>query len=364
MPEGIQRHVSLDQYTTLHVGGVADFVAEVKNLAELTQALAFAQTHTTSSPLILGGGSNVLISDEGYRGLVIRMCSKGKVVVSETKDEILLTVQAGEPWDELVAYTVTQGWSGLENLSGIPGTVGASPVQNINAYGASVADTIVSVEVFDSIEGVIKNLSHAACQFGYRDSVFKQPAGKGLIVTSVTFRLSPEVSTNLSYRSSSQSIARYLADKQIEIPTLQNIREAILYARRNIGMLEGQFRSAGSFFKNTIVSDEEFAHIEHIVATHYVELGQKMSPWFWKLPSQQVKVSTAFLMECSPFNKETYGIKRFNDVVGLSPKHSLSIVTEPGATATDVVTFAEEIISAVKKIFAVTIEAEVNFISS
>lgn len=363
MPKGIRQQISLAPYTTLQIGGVADYLCEVKSLEELEAACRWAQ-QTDIPILILGGGSNMLISDEGFRGLVIHMQTKGLTITVESDTEIRVRVEAGESWDSFVAYSVMQGWSGLENLSGIPGTVGASPVQNINAYGASVADTIVSVEAFDTDRGVVKNVAHAECQFGYRDSVFKQSVGSSYIVTAVTFRLVTAESTNLSYRSSSQSIARYLEEKNILTPTLADIREAVLYARRNIGMLEGMFRSAGSFFKNTIVSAEEFSNISQIVSINFLELSEKMSPWYWLLPSGDVKVSTAFLMECSPFNKETYGIKRWNEVVGLSPRHSLSIVTEDGANTSDVQEFAQEIISAVKNIFKVTIEPEVIFISA
>lgn len=361
MPEGIIEKVSLAPYTTLHIGGVADYLCEVGSVEELEKVCQWAKQ--TSIPLmVLGGGSNVLISDEGFRGLVVQIKIKGVSVIEESDTEVHVRVGAGESWDSFVAYTVKQGWSGLENLSGIPGTVGASPVQNINAYGASVADSVVSVEVLDTNEGVIKNVSHAECQFGYRDSIFKQAVGASYIVTAVTFKLMPAASANLSYRSSSQSIARYLAEKNISNPTLTDIRAAILYARSNIGMLEGQFRSAGSFFKNTIVSKKDFEFIAQVVSIQFPELGEKMSPWHWELPTQEVKVSSAFLMECSPFNKETYGNKRWNGVVGLSPRHSLSLVTEKGATANDVRIFAEEIIFAVKNIFNVTLEAEVNFI--
>ena len=299
MPEGILKQIRLDQYTTLRVGGVAQYFVEVSHSDELVSVLGFAQQQTSVAPLILGGGSNVLIADDGYSGLVIRMSTRGVAVEATTDSTIRVTAQAGEPWDDFVAYTVSRGWSGLENLSGIPGTVGASPVQNINAYGASVADTITSVEVFDMKAGVKKTLSQKECRFGYRDSIFKHAEGKDYIVLSVTFHLQPAATINLSYRSSSQSIARYIADRQIEIPTVLDIRQAVLYARENIGMLEGQFRSAGSFFKNTIVSHKEFEKIDQIVSEQFSELGTKMSPWNWEFPSGDVKISSAFLMECS-----------------------------------------------------------------
>ena len=356
----IQRNVPLNQYTTLHVGGVAEYFASVTNQAELSEALRFA-TQSEVPVLILGGGSNVLISDEGFSGLVIKMEIRGISYVAGV-EETLVTAGAGESWDAVVAATVHEGLCGIQNLSGIPGTVGASPVQNINAYGASVADTIRTVEVYDPATNTLKILSNTECQFGYRDSLFKQKVGEHLIVTAVTFALTKESAINTSYASASQSIKKYLFEKNCTAPTVVDVRQAILHVRSNIGMLLGQFRSAGSFFKNTIVTSEEFISIEAIVKKDFVDISERLSPWHWPLDDGRVKIATAFLFECSPYNKNTYGNKRLNGVVGLSPKHSLSIVTEEGACAKDVALFVEMITQAIKNIFDVTIETEVDFI--
>lgn len=354
----VEENVLLSSYTTLQVGGVADYFAVVKTVKELEEGLLFAP-QTTTPPLILGGGSNVLISDKGYRGLVILNRIKG--ISSEVKkNDVLVTAAAGENWDDFVAYTANKGWSGLENLSGIPGTVGASPIQNINAYGVSVSDVIESVTVFNSRTKEINELSAEECCFSYRDSTFKKPENTSLIVTAVTFRLKLRGEKNLSYRSSSQSIQKYLTEKSITNPTVSNIREAVLRVRNNIGMLPGQVRSAGSFFKNTIVTNKEFEKIKDKVVKEFLEQDQALSPWYW--PSENgVKISTAFLMECSPYNKKSYGEKRKNGI-GISPKHSLSIVTEPGATATDVHEFVKEIKKSILEIFGIKIETEVNLI--
>jgi UDP-N-acetylmuramate dehydrogenase len=365
MPLAVLKDVPLAPHTTLQVGGVAAYFYRLVKEDDLVALVRFAEENEVPVT-VLGGGSNVLIADGRIERLIIKNELRG---ISFEEDEetktILVTAVAGEPWDAFVELLVARGLSGLENLSGIPGTVGAAPIQNINAYGAQVADVIDSVHVFDSVTGTSKVLSNAECQFGYRDSVFKTPAGASHIVTAVTFRLAPAgASSDVSYRSASQSVEKYLREKGIEKPTLIDIRNAILHVRSNIGMIEGQFCSAGSFFKNTIVSAEDFARIEKIVKTQFAELHEKFSPWYWLLPDGKVKLSTAFLMECSPYNKRTYGEKRWNGVVGLSPKHSLSVVTEVGATANDVCTFVAEIITVVEKIFGVTIETEVNFISN
>lgn len=360
----VEKDVSLAAYTTLHVGGVAAYFHCLTDENTLPELITFAKKEDV--PLwVFGGGSNVLITDGILRRLVLKNELRG---IAHTKDaktgEVLITAAAGEKWDDFVASVVEAGSAGLENLSGIPGTVGAAPIQNINAYGAQVADVIESVRVFDTKTRSFQILNNVECRFGYRDSVFKTPAGANFIVTAVTFRLAPAGAANLTYRSASQSIERFLKEQGIETPSLGDIRNAILHVRSNIGMLEGQFRSAGSFFKNTIVSADDFARIEKVVKSQFAEQDEKFSPWHWAKPDGTEKISTAFLMECTEYNKRTYGEKRWKGVVGLSPKHSLSIVTEVGATAVDVQEFIAEIIAAVEKVFAVTIETEVNFVTN
>lgn len=358
-----EKDVPLAPHTTLQVGGVAAYFHRLVKEDDLVALVGFAEENEVPVT-VLGGGSNVLFADGRIERLMIKNELRG-ISFEEDKESksILVTAAAGEPWDAFVEMLVSRGLSGLENLSGIPGTVGAAPIQNINAYGAQVAEVIDSVRVFDPVILGFRSLNRMECQFGYRDSLFKSPAGARFIVTNVTFRLAPAgEDVNLSYRSASQSVEKYLREQGIAKPALLDIRNAILHVRSNIGMLEGQFRSAGSFFKNTIVSAEDFARIENIVKTQFAELHEKFSPWYWSLPDGKVKISTAFLMECSPYNKRTYGEKRWNGVVGLSPKHSLSVVTEEGATAAEVREFVTEIVTAVEKIFGVTIETEVNFI--
>lgn len=361
MTLAVEQNVPLASYTTLAVGGKAAYFFHLTDEMQLPELVVFAAARQVPIT-VLGGGSNVLIADGILRRLFLRNELKG-MERSVTADGVVhYTVAAGESWDAFVEQTVMEGLTGLENLSGIPGTVGAAPIQNINAYGAQVADVIESVRVFDTATGTYRVLDNMACRFAYRDSVFKAPVGASFIVTAVTFALAPAGAANLSYRSASQSIARYLAEQQITTPTVQDVRAAILHVRGTIGMLQGQFRSAGSFFKNTIVNAETFAKVEAIVLEKFATQHAQFSPWYWELPDGQVKISTAFLMECSPYNKSTYGEKRWHEVVGLSPRHSLSVVTEVGATASEVQTFVAEIIAAIESIFSVTIETEVNVI--
>lgn len=361
MEESIQRKVKLDSYTTLGVGGTAEYFYRLREEGDLN-SLYEAVKESDLPVFFLGGGFNVLIKDGVLERFVIKNELKG-VEFDDCGDYTRVKVGAGENWDELVAMCVEKNLGGLENLSGIPGSVGASPIQNINAYGATVADVIESVQVFDLESGEKKTLSKEECRFAYRDSVFKHDEGKNFLVTSVNFCLKKNVDVNLSYKSSSQSVKKYLEDKNITTPTLKDVREAVLFVRKRIGMIEGCYRSAGSFFKNTILNSGDFARVKAVVERDYSELNEKNSPWYWELPDGQVKVSTAFLMECSPYNKATFGTKRYKEVVGISPLHSLSIVTEEGASAQDVSEFVAMIKNSVKEIFQVEIETEVCFIN-
>lgn len=361
MPHFVSKDVPLAPYTTLNVGGNAEYFAVVESVGTLREALAWAKQGNLPVT-ILGGGSNVLVPDAGIRGLVLRVELSGITYEEGGGESVLVRVCAGERWDDFVEGVAERGIWGLENLSGIPGTVGAAPVQNINAYGVSASDTIHAVTAVHRETGAEKTFSKDECRFRYRDSFFKSRAGSAHIITEVTFLLTGSRDVHTEYRSSSQSIARYLTEKNIAVPTPADVREAVLRARGNIGMLQGMFQSAGSFFKNTVVSRETFAHIEAVVSERHREKGEKLSPWHWDLPDGTVKVSTAFLMECTPYNKTDFAGKMFAGRVGISPLHTLSIVNVGGATATDVRAFAEVIIGAVFEEFSVRIEPEVCFL--
>ncbi|MFT7644504.1 MAG: UDP-N-acetylmuramate dehydrogenase [Candidatus Paceibacteria bacterium] len=360
----IEEKISLAEYTTLKVGGVARYFAKLTDATDLPLMVEFAESKGVPI-LVLGCGSNVLIADGELSLLVIKNELMGMSFKTAENGETLVTAAAGEGWDSFVSMVIERGLAGLENLSGIPGTIGAAPIQNINAYGTSVAEIVESVRVFDVAAKQSRTLTAEECEFGYRDSLFKQSAGANLIVTEVTFRLtSAAAGINLSYRSSSQSIKKFLLEKNISDPTLADVRQVVLSVRKNIGMVDGCFCSAGSFFKNTILNAKEFSHLEGVVARNFSKVSEKLSPWHWSLPDGTIKVSTAFLMECTAYNKRTYGKKRCQGVVGLSPLHSLSIVTEEGATTVDVQDFASLIVREVEENFGITIESEVNFITA
>lgn len=362
MPPYIQTNIPLAPRTSLKVGGNAEFFCEITSDALLEEALTWAQNNNHKIT-ILGGGSNVLIADAGIQGLVLSLNTKGITYTALDDDTFRVRVAGGETWDDFVRAVVERKLWGLENLSGIPGNVGAAPVQNINAYGVSVGDTIESVEVCHLDTQEKKVLTHEECEFAYRDSFFKTEAGKKYCITEVTFILRAHAQSATTYISASQSIAKKLIEKNITVPTSNDIRDVVLEIRKNIGMLPNMYQSAGSFFKNTIVSREQFAHIAHVVAEKHRVIDEKFTPWYWELPNGNIKVSTAFLMECTEYNKTKFAEQTHNDVVGISPRHTLSLITVGNATAKDVQEFAEKIITAVYTEFNVRIETEVCFLS-
>lgn len=357
----IQEHIPLAPYTTMRIGGPARYFCEPETTLEIAEAVAFARAHTLPW-VVLGGGSNVVIADLGINGVVMRLRLCGIEQVFEEGEDVFIRAEAGESWDALVGAMVLRGLWGLENLSGIPGTVGAAPIQNINAYGSSVADTIESVEAYHPSHDALTTLAFDRCRFAYRDSMFKYEEGAEYIVTAVTFRLSRTRRAETSYRSASNAMTRYFDEAGITTPTLSDIRTAVLSIRQNIGMLEGCFQSAGSFFKNTILAAEQFKRVQEKIEREYPDIAERLRPWYWELPDGRVKVSTAFLMECTPYNKTAYAGKSFRNTVGISPRHSLSLINLGGATACDVRDFTEEIVCAITDTFGVVIELEVLFV--
>lgn len=335
------RSVPLAPRTTLGVGGAAAHYVEPTTLDELRGALEYARERALEV-VVLGGGSNMLIADRGLAGLVVCLRSTGLVF-----DEASLTVRvdAGTPWDELVRWSTERGLSGLECLSGIPGSVGAAPMQNIGAYGQEVASTIVAVEVLERASGRLIEFTREACLFGYRESVFKTDAAEEYIVTSVTFELSKEP-PSLRYAE----LARALDG--LSAPSVSAVRDAVIELRRSKSMLcdtdDPNGRSAGSFFVNPTVSAREAD-----------ELGERArragvtSPMPRFAHEGGVKLSAGWLIEHSGFAK---GTRR--GAVGLSTKHCLAIVTRHGATALEVVRFATEVRQRVLDVFGVTLSPE------
>ncbi len=334
----IEEHVPLSSLTTFRIGGKARFFCRAESLADLHTAVAFAKKERLPI-LALGGGSNVLISDAGFPGLVIQINLLG-IEFSEKKGTVEVKVGAGESWDDLVQLCVDKGLWGLENLSGIPGTVGGAPVQNIGAYGVELKELLVSVEVFDPKTSAIRTVSKRDCRLGYRDSIFKNEA-KHLIIAKVTLSLSRVAHPRLSYKD----VAAHFSKNNR--PSLSEIRAAILEIRsRKFPDLETT-GTAGSFFKNPIVSTAVYKKLkkEHPELPAFAE------------GKGHYKLSLAWIIDhvCKLKNL------RVGDA-SVSPKQALVICTAGTATAQDVETLAEKIATAVHRSVGIVIEPEVRMI--
>ncbi len=331
--------------TTLGVGGPARWYARAESVHEVREADAWAREQ--GMPLtVLGGGSNVLIADEGFAGLVMRVCSLG---ISHSSDgaDVLVKAAAGESWDDVVAWAVAHELAGIECLSGIPGTVGGTPIQNVGAYGQEVSRAIESVVVFDRTTRTTMPLAPEACEFGYRTSRFKTRDVGRFVICEVTFRLRRGVPT-ISY----PDLIRYFGERGMRMPTLADVRNAVLTVRRSKGMVidvtDVDTRSVGSFFTNPVVAEDAVDEIERQV--HQRPPAYAAGPGLMKVPA-------AWLLEHAGFRRG-YG----KGSVGLSSKHPLAIINRGGASARAIVGFAAAIKRSVADKFGVSLVPEAAFI--
>ena len=341
----IEADVPLAPFTTLGIGGPARWFARARTVDDVAAAHAWSveQAH----PLfVLGGGSNLVIADAGFDGLVLQIDLRG-VEFTPRGNRTIVAAGAGEAWDGLVAAAVARGLAGVECLSGIPGSVGGTPVQNVGAYGQEVGDTIETVTAFDRQAGTTTAIGRAACGFAYRTSRFKAEDAGRFIVCEVTFALQPGPPT-LTY----PDVRRYFDEQRVSAPQLQDARAAILAIRRRKGMVldavDSDTRSVGSFFMNPIVSADAHARISGAAGGS--------APGFI-LADGRVKVPAAWLIEQAGFAKG-YRAGR----VGLSTKHPLAIVNRGGATADDVVELAATIKRGVLQRFGVALRPEPIFV--
>ena len=339
-------HVPLAPHCTLGVGGAARFFLEAADEAQVLEAVDWAAARAVPVH-VLGGGSNVVVADEGVDGLVLEIALRG-VTAGEQPGGVTVTAAAGEPWDDLVRDTVAQGWAGLECLSGIPGRVGATPIQNVGAYGQEVSDTLVEVRALDRAGRRVVVLPAAACGFGYRDSVFKSGEPGRYVVLAVTYRLTPGGPANVRYAD----IARDLEARGLARPSLAEVRETVLRVRRSKSMVlepgDPNARSCGSFFLNPVVDAPTLAAIDARAA------GLAMPRW--PQPDGRVKLSAAWLIERAGFTRG-----QADGPVGLSTRHTLAIVCHDGARARDVAAFARRVRAGVEERFGVRLHPEPVF---
>ena len=353
--------VPLAGYTTLRLGGPARRFAAAADDVELV-AQVWAADERGDPLLVLGGGSNLVVADAGFPGTVVHVATRG-VRHRPDGDSVLLTVAAGEDWDTVVAGTVADGLAGLECLSGIPGLAGATPIQNVGAYGQEVAQTLVAVRGYDRTRGEVVDLTAAECGFGYRTSAFKRslhswasgPAVTGrFVVLGVTFRLERSAeSAPVRYAE----LARALGIGEGGRAPLGEVRSAVLALRRRKGMVldaaDPDTRSAGSFFTNPVLDPAAFAALERAVAATCGP-GTRV-PTFPTGPGQ-VKVPAAWLIERAGFAK---GYAPGPDTgARISAKHTLALVNPGGATTASLLALAREVAGGVRKAFGVDLAAE------
>lgn len=332
----VSRTYSLLPHNTFGIQATADNFVEFSSVDDI---VSFLGKGYDGRSLVIGGGSNLLFVND-FDGTVFHSVIKEMNVVSENDNEVLLRVGSGVNWDELVAYTVKNGWGGLENLSAIPGEVGASAVQNVGAYGVEAGDLIVKVETVRLNNAECQKFTHDDCQFAYRHSIFKTTEKGKHIITYVTYRLSKQPTYKLTYGNLSEKV------EQLGGVTLANVREAVCVIRdaklpnpENVG-------SAGSFFMNPVVS----ASVAEALAGEYPAMPQ------YPLSNGDVKLSAGWLIEQCGW-KETP-----HEHVGVYKHQALVVINRGGATGKEVLAFASAVVASVKEKFGVELNMEVNVI--
>jgi UDP-N-acetylmuramate dehydrogenase len=339
--------VPLAPLTTLGLGGPARHFVAAPDEATLVAALRWAQDRKLPV-LVLGGGSNLVVGDAGFDGLALQVATRG-LALEDTAGETRVTAAAGEPWDALVAAVVARGLAGLECLSGIPGLVGATPIQNVGAYGQEVSETIRAVRVVERGTWQVRELPPEACGFGYRDSAFKRDPDR-FVVLGVTFGLRPGGAPSLRYRELAEALRAH------ERPSLSETRQTVIALRAAKSMVlrddDPNRRSVGSFFTNPVVSSADAA----AVATRS-GAGDAMPRW--PAPDGQVKLSAGWLIERAGFSK---GLRC--GPVGISSAHALALVHHGGGTTVALLTLAREIRDGVRTRFGVTLVPEPKLVGT
>ena len=335
----IQESISLKPFTTFGIDQKAKYFTRVGTLSELKAALLAAKDQQLPV-FILGGGSNILLTRD-IDALVIKLEIKGINLVKEEGDQLWVEVGAGEMWHELVLHSITQDWAGLENLSLIPGTVGASPMQNIGAYGVEIKDVFDSLQAMHRETLEMHSFDAEACQFGYRESVFKQTLKDQYVITSVTFRLCKTPKFHLEYGA----IREVLAANGIEQPSIRAISDAVIQIRQSKLPDPKEIGNAGSFFKNPTIANAQFDALK----AEYPSIPGYPS-------AEGVKVAAGWLIEHAGWKG-----KRIGDV-GVHAKQALVLVNYGGGSGEELKSLSEQIQASVFEKFGINLQPEVNFI--
>jgi len=346
----ISENVPLEKYTTIKLGGKAKYFCECKSENDLVECLNYAESNKIKIH-ILGGGSNTIFSDEGFDGLVIKIGMKGINLHNDFKDNVIIKVGAGEEWDDFVRYCVENNFGGMECLSGIPGSVGATPVQNVGAYGQEVKDTIIFVKAIDRQTFKLTMFSNEDCLFGYRTSRFKTADKNNYIVTEVMFKFINNGKPEIKY----PELEKKIKEKYSDNLSLSLVRNAVIELRKKKGMVcdenEPDSVSCGSFFVNPVIPASDFNSICE-------KSGMDKSDIPFHIVNDKVKLSAAWLIENVGFKK---GYTK--NGAGISGKHSLALVNR-GGTTKDLLSLADEVQIKVFEKFGVKLVKEPSIIYS
>lgn len=333
----IHTNIPLKNYTTMRLGGNARFMTEVRTLDEV----ATICTNATSQQLplfVLGGGSNIIVHDEGFDGIIVRNRIPGFEVINDTASETTIKIGAGENWDDVVRRTVEMNLSGIEAMSAIPGTAGAAPVQNVGAYGQEIADTLISLEAYDTQESQHVTLQAADCEFSYRHSIFRGRAAGRYIITSITIKL---------YKSAPQppfyaAVQAYFDANNITLFTPQIVRDAVIAIRKDKLPDPTITPNTGSFFKNAIIEDWQMDELR----TQYPDIPS------YDMPDGKYKIPTGWLIEQAGLKGQTLHGMRVHD------KNALVLINESATSYQDLADARSEIIGKVRDTFRIIIEQE------
>ena len=340
----ILRDISLQPYNTFGIDVSARYWVTITSVDDL-QELLRNPAYQSLPKLILGGGSNVLFTQD-FEGMVVKMDIQGIEVVEENEDYGWVKAGAGVNWHALVMHCIEQGYGGIENMSLIPGTVGAAPMQNIGAYGVEMKDVFVSLEAVAIATGDVATFDHARCQFGYRNSIFKNDLKGKYIITSVTMRLHKQPVINTAYGDIEKMLTQLVADRPGAVPTIRDVSQAIISIRQSKLPDPAQIGNAGSFFKNPVISRQ---HYDTLVAQHEGIPGYPVS-------DQTVKVPAGWLIEQCGWKGKRLGN------IGVHDKQALVLVNHGGGQGSDIRNLACQIQDSVRQKFDITIEPEVNML--
>lgn len=336
----IKEQFDLSKYTTMGVKANARYFVEIHSIEELEKALEFAEIKELPI-LVLGSGSNILFVDD-FNGLVILNKIEGIEIISEDKSDVIIEFGAGENWHQIVLYCIQKGFGGIENLSLIPGTVGAAPIQNIGAYGVELKDVFVSLDAFLINQGYINSFSKSECKFGYRDSVFKKELKGKAIITTVRLKLSKHGKPNIEYASLKQR----LTERGVSNPSIEDVSNAVIEVRQSKLPDPNEIGNTGSFFKNPVISVYQFDELKK----QFKNLSG------YPVSERQVKVPAGWLIEQAGWKG-----KRVGDA-GVHSKQALVLVNYGNATGKEIWALAIEIVDSVYQKFEIRLTPEVNIL--